>query len=93
MSLNDFSWNRVRKALRKIEKCDYYITSHGLVINFLYHKQSVLLNTSGFGILYHPYNENSRPAYNFIMPHDVQEQVKEIWDLYAKPIPFNAGAN
>lgn len=93
MSLNDFSWNRVRTALLHFDQCDKHFIKDGIILNFMYHRHSVLLNQYGFGIIYHPWNKDGRPKYKVAVPKDVWHAVKELWDTYMSPIPINPEAN
>jgi len=94
MSLNDFSWNRVRISLLNLERTDHYWLEDTLCVDFVRHGQSVWLRKNGSGVLYHPWsNPEGTPRYNFVMPKDVQRMVQLLWKTYKTPIPFNINKN
>jgi hypothetical protein len=64
-----------------------------LMITFSYHRHAVLLGTNGTGFLWNPWNPSKRPLYSLVMPKDIQEMVKILWDTYKAPIPINADLN
>jgi thiamine biosynthesis protein ThiC len=66
MILSRFSWNHVRSALAKIDKCKSYYVGGSLCIDMA-QGYSVVLNQNGRGFIFMLGGDNM----NFLMPKDV----------------------
>jgi hypothetical protein len=92
--LKRFSWNRIRIViLLGIENSEiYFDKDDNMIINFLYHKHSVLLKANGKGLLWNPWDE-SEQAYSMMMPYDIQIMVQKLLDTRKKSIPIDMKLN